>query len=155
MLHAEWIRGMMCFLCFSFEQSVFFLSSKASLLSPPDRQVQMNSDDLWQISWWQMEQDVPLPTLWWLIPCGSQTSSRPIFSLTSSREGLWLFNICYILYPFKTSHMDQTEAARCPVSLIYFKSVFCFQWLFSHVIGYQHFFSYLIVLVFQRNLLCM
>ena len=47
----------------------------------------MNGDNLCHILWWQWEQDVPLPALQWLIPCGSRTKSRPIFSLTWSKEG--------------------------------------------------------------------
>lgn len=43
------------------------------------------------MSWWQREQDVPLPALQWLIPCGRRAGSRPIFSLTSTKEGFWLF----------------------------------------------------------------
>lgn len=41
--------------------------------------------------WWQWEQDVPFPVFQWQIPCGSKTSSRPIFSLTWSTEWFWLF----------------------------------------------------------------
>lgn len=65
----------------------------------------MIGDNLCHILWWQWEQDVPLPALQWLIPCGSRTSSRPIFSLTWSKEGFWLFLINATTY-LKTIKCD-------------------------------------------------
>lgn len=86
------VGDMMCFKCCSFVRSSYSCAQQPSCCNPTSWEAgKMNGDNLHQIFWWQWEQDVPLPAFQWLIPCGSRTGSRPIFSPTWSKEGFWLF----------------------------------------------------------------
>lgn len=71
----------------------YFLRATASprLHRLPERQMKGTLIIHGLIFSWQWEQDVPLPVFQGLIPSGSKTSSRPIFSFTRNHKGFGLF----------------------------------------------------------------